>query len=107
MDSVDLDVLKKCDEWLDAGHRALLVTVVRTWGSSPRPDGAMLAVRDDGLAARSVSGRFLEKELLERTPQKRWGDPADIAGVVVFLCSDAARFITGVILPIDGGYAAT
>jgi xanthine/CO dehydrogenase XdhC/CoxF family maturation factor len=45
MDSVDLDVLKKCDEWLEASHRALLVTVVKTWGSSPRPDGAMLAVR--------------------------------------------------------------
>src|SRR6185436_13513268 len=66
MDSVDLDVLKKCDEWLEAGHRALLVTVVKTWGSSPRPDGAMLAVRDDGLAAGSVSGGCIEDDLIER-----------------------------------------
>ena len=68
MDSVDLDVLKKCDEWLEAGHRALLVTVVKTWGSSPRPDGAMLAVRDDGLAAGSVSGGCIEDDLIERMP---------------------------------------
>ena len=45
--------------------------------------------------------------ILKRTPLKRWGDPADIGGAVVFLCSEAARFVTGVILPIDGGYAAT
>jgi NAD(P)-dependent dehydrogenase (short-subunit alcohol dehydrogenase family) len=54
-----------------------------------------------------VSDTTRSAHILERTPQKRWGDPADIAGVVVFLCSDAARFITGAILPIDGGYAAT
>src|SRR6478672_2459817 len=66
MDSVDLDVLRKCDEWLDANHRVLLVTVVKTWGSTPRPDGAMLAVRDDGLAAGSVSGGCIEDDLIER-----------------------------------------
>jgi xanthine dehydrogenase accessory factor len=66
MDSVDLDVLKRCDEWIEAGHRVLLVTVVKTWGSSPRPDGAMLAVRDDGLAAGSVSGGCIEDDLIER-----------------------------------------
>ena len=37
---------------------------------------------------------------------KRWGEPADIGGTVVYLCSDAARFVTGIVLPIDGGYAA-
>ncbi len=48
MESVDLEVLRTSARWLDEGRRALLVTVVRTWGSSPRPEGAMLAVRDDG-----------------------------------------------------------
>jgi NAD(P)-dependent dehydrogenase (short-subunit alcohol dehydrogenase family) len=43
--------------------------------------------------------------ILARTPMKRWGEPADIGGSVVYLCSDAARFVTGVVLPIDGGYA--
>lgn len=45
--------------------------------------------------------------ILARTPAGRWGRPDDIGGAVVFLCSDAARFITGTILPIDGGYLAT
>jgi NAD(P)-dependent dehydrogenase (short-subunit alcohol dehydrogenase family) len=44
--------------------------------------------------------------ILARTPMQRWGEPADVGGVAVFLCSGAARFITGVILPVDGGYAA-
>jgi NAD(P)-dependent dehydrogenase (short-subunit alcohol dehydrogenase family) len=42
--------------------------------------------------------------VVERTPLKRWGHPDDIAGAVVFLSSPEAAFITGVILPIDGGY---
>lgn len=42
--------------------------------------------------------------ILDRTPMKRWGKPEDVAGAVVFLASDAARFITGAILPVDGGY---
>jgi NAD(P)-dependent dehydrogenase (short-subunit alcohol dehydrogenase family) len=44
--------------------------------------------------------------ILRRTPMQRWGEPGDIAGAAVFLCSEAARFITGAILPVDGGYAA-
>ena len=40
-----------------------------------------------------------------RTPMGRWGDPADIAGPVLFLASPAAAFITGACLPIDGGYS--
>ncbi len=44
--------------------------------------------------------------ILARTPLGRWGEPADIAGPVVFLCSPAARFVTGAILAADGGYLA-
>jgi NAD(P)-dependent dehydrogenase (short-subunit alcohol dehydrogenase family) len=43
--------------------------------------------------------------ILARTPLKRWGEPSDIGGSVVYLCSEAARFVTGTVLPIDGGYA--
>jgi NAD(P)-dependent dehydrogenase (short-subunit alcohol dehydrogenase family) len=46
------------------------------------------------------------RAVLDRTPMKRWADPADMAGPVLFLCSPAAAFITGVILPVDGGYLA-
>src|ERR1700740_3256319 len=66
MDSVDLEVLKSSARWLEEGHRALLVTVVKTWGSSPRPQGAMLAVRDDGLVMGSVSGGCIEDDLIDR-----------------------------------------
>lgn len=44
------------------------------------------------------------RAILERTPMKRWGTPGDVAGAVVFLCTDAAAFVTGVVLPVDGGY---
>lgn len=44
--------------------------------------------------------------ILGRTPMRRWGTPEDVSGPILFLCSDAARFVTGVILPVDGGYAA-
>ncbi len=47
-----------------------------------------------------------ETAILARTPLKRVGDPEDVAGAAVFLASDAARYITGVILPVDGGYLA-
>ena len=42
--------------------------------------------------------------ILDRTPLKRWGQPEDIAQVVAFLCSPAAAFMTGTIVPVDGGY---
>lgn len=42
--------------------------------------------------------------ILQRTPLKRWGQPEDIAQAVVFLCSPAAAFITGAVVPVDGGY---
>ncbi|MGF6511248.1 XdhC family protein [Paraburkholderia sp. 32] len=70
MDSVDLEVLKSSARWLADGHRALLVTVVKTWGSSPRPEGAMLAVRDDGLVVGSVSGGCIEDDLIDRVRQR-------------------------------------
>lgn len=44
--------------------------------------------------------------LLSRTPLARWGQPKEIAGPVLFLCSEAASFMTGAIVPVDGGYSA-
>ncbi len=67
MDSVDLEVLRKSAQWQEEGKRVLLVTVVRTWGSSPRPPGAMLAVREDGQVVGSVSGGCIEDDIVERS----------------------------------------
>ena len=44
--------------------------------------------------------------MLARIPAGRWGEPADVQGAVVFLCSDAAAYVHGVVLPIDGGWLA-
>ncbi|NIF70918.1 MULTISPECIES: XdhC family protein [unclassified Burkholderia] len=66
MDSVNLEVLKACVDWIERGRRVLLVTVVRTWGSSPRPEGAMLAICEDGAVVGSVSGGCIEDDLIER-----------------------------------------
>ena len=44
--------------------------------------------------------------ILARTPLGRWGDPEDLVGPALFLCSDGARFVTGAVLPVDGGYLA-
>jgi xanthine dehydrogenase accessory factor len=90
MDSVDLDVLRRSAEWVDAGRRVLLVTVVKTWGSSPRPEGAMLAVRDDGLVAGSVSGGCIEDDIVDRV--RKHGMRATKCEVVTYgVSADEAR----------------
>lgn len=55
-------------------------------------------------AAQADSAR--SEAIIARTPFGRWGKPEDIGGAVVFLCSEAAGFITGTVLPVDGGYIA-
>ncbi|MGC2164694.1 MAG: XdhC family protein [Gallionella sp.] len=66
MDSVDLSVLKTLQQWQSGAQPLWLVTVVETFGSSPRPPGAMLALRGDGLATGSVSGGCIEDDLVRR-----------------------------------------
>lgn len=66
MDSMDLEVLRRVAEWTSQGHDVTLVTVTKTWGSSPRPEGAMLAMRKDGLISGSVSGGCIEDDLIYR-----------------------------------------
>lgn len=66
MENTDITVLRQLHTWCLDGHGALLATVVRTWGSSPRPPGSMMALRDDGLAVGSVSGGCIEDDLIRR-----------------------------------------
>ena len=67
MESLDLQVLEDALTWRRAGHAVTLVTVVETWGSAPRPPGALLAVRGDGTVSGSVSGGCVEDDLIART----------------------------------------
>lgn len=69
MDSIDLEVLKTAAGWISDGHRCELITVIKTWGSSPRPIGATLAICDDGRVVGSVSGGCIEDDLIERVRQ--------------------------------------
>ncbi|HTE16284.1 MAG TPA: XdhC family protein, partial [Burkholderiales bacterium] len=66
MDSVDLQVLKSACDWLKSGHRVVMATVVKTWGSAPRPIGALTAIRDDGMVEGSVSGGCIEDDMILR-----------------------------------------
>ena len=66
MDSIDLEVLKTCAAWLAAGKQCEMVTVIKTWGSSPRPEGATLGICQDGQVVGSVSGGCIEDDLIER-----------------------------------------
>ena len=62
----DLDVLQTAHEWLQQGHEVALVTVLKTWGSSPRPQGSWLIMRRDGVHYGSVSGGCVEEDLVQR-----------------------------------------
>jgi 2-deoxy-D-gluconate 3-dehydrogenase len=54
-------------------------------------------------ARQEIAG--LHERVLARTPAGRWGDPADFAGIAVFLASAASDFLTGTAIPVDGGYS--
>lgn len=91
MDATNVSTLTSARDWQAAGHRIALVTVVATWGSSPRPVGAMMCVRDDGQVAGSVSGGCVEDDLIDRF--RREGIPARIGTATYGVTKEeAARF---------------
>ena len=91
MDSLDLQVLTQARDWHAAGHAVWLVTVIETWGSAPRPPGALLAMRADGLVAGSVSGGCVEDDLIDRV---RTGERVDRPSLITYGVTkeEAARF---------------
>ena len=64
MDSVDLQVLRSASDWVKSGRRVVMATVIKTWGSAPRPIGALTAIRDDGMVVGSVSGGCIEDDMI-------------------------------------------
>ncbi|NBX05342.1 MAG: XdhC family protein [Betaproteobacteria bacterium] len=69
MENLDVMVLRTLRDWRAAGKHALLATVVRTWGSSPRPVGSIMALCEDGAVVGSVSGGCIEDDLIHRFTQ--------------------------------------
>jgi len=79
-----------------------------------------VAWADDGIRVNAIAPGWIEtsmtvparsdatrnRAILDRTPLGRWGTPDDIVGPALFLAGDAARFITGAVLSVDGGYSA-
>jgi len=65
----DQDILSRANDWLTAGYKVQLFTVINTWGSSPRPPGSLMALREDGHVVGSVSGGCIEDDLTLRTQQ--------------------------------------
>ncbi|MBP6346489.1 MAG: XdhC family protein [Neisseriaceae bacterium] len=66
MENLDLIVLRTLSQWRQQGQATLLVTVMRTWGSSPRPVGAIMALNAEGNVVGSVSGGCIEDDLIRR-----------------------------------------
>ncbi len=73
MDSVDQQVLRTSVSWFNEGSRVVLATIVDTWGSSPRPPGAMLAIKGDGQVVGSVSGGCVEDDLIAKIRENTIG----------------------------------
>ena len=69
MDDIDWRVLKTSQAWLAQGRQPVLVTVARTWGSSPRPPGAMMVIDSGGRTVGSVSGGCIEDDLIAHLRQ--------------------------------------
>ena len=109
MDNVDLNVLRQITQWVAAGHRVVLGTITRTWGSAPRPPGSAVAVRDDGLVAGSVSGGCIEDDLIDKArdgvlasglPQVvRYGIDADAAHRFGLPCGGLIELVLEPVLP--------
>jgi xanthine dehydrogenase accessory factor len=79
VENLDVTVLRQLLLWRREGQRALLVTVIRTFGSSPRPVGSIMALCESGAVAGSVSGGCIEDDLIYRYSRGR--TPADTAPV--------------------------
>lgn len=112
MDTVDTQVLEQAVSWLRDGHRAVLGTVVRTWGSAPRPVGALVVIRGDGLICGSVSGGCIEDDLIERVRnasldlavplRQRYGVSADEAARFGLPCGGTLELVLESLTPASG-----
>ena len=109
MDNIDLNILRQISQWRASGHRVVLGTITRTWGSAPRPPGSAVAIRDDGLVAGSVSGGCIEDDLVDKARQGvlaagvpqvvRYGIDADAAHRFGLPCGGLIELVLEPVLP--------
>lgn len=109
MDNIDRQIFEQVNTWVTAGHRVALGTIVRTWGSAPRPPGSAVAIRDDGQVAGSVSGGCIEDDLVDKAragtlatqkPQVvRYGIDADAAHRFGLPCGGLIELVLEAVAP--------
>ncbi len=92
MDSVDLQVIRTAREWVAGGHRVVLATVIKTWGSAPRPIGALSAVRGDGMVVGSVSGGCIEDDMILRVKNGTLAENSPVTTRYGVSAEEAQRF---------------
>ena len=88
-----------------------VIGFTKTWARELGPKGIRVNAVAPGWIATPLTQAVQDDPeksapILARCPMKRWGKPEEVAPPVLFLCSEAASFINGAILPIDGGYLA-
>jgi NAD(P)-dependent dehydrogenase (short-subunit alcohol dehydrogenase family) len=94
-----------------SASKGAIAQLTRSLGVAWAPDGIRVNAVAPGWIATTLTQALRDDEarsapIMARSPFRRWGRPEEIAGPVLFLCSDAASFITGAIIPVDGGYSA-
>jgi xanthine dehydrogenase accessory factor len=107
MYSTDLEVFSHLLLWLEQGRRVALVTVVNTWGASPRPVSAVLGMRDDGSLIGSVSGGCVEDDLADKMRQGQFTKPTVLTYGVTTEKSQQVGLLCGgrielVVEPLNG-----
>jgi NAD(P)-dependent dehydrogenase (short-subunit alcohol dehydrogenase family) len=88
------------------GVAQLTKALAVAWAPSIRVNAIAPGWIETELTSAAVADKTRSEAIVARTPLGRWGRPDDIGGLAVFLCSEASCFITGAVLPVDGGYTA-
>jgi NAD(P)-dependent dehydrogenase (short-subunit alcohol dehydrogenase family) len=86
------------------GVAQLTKALAVAWAPDIRVNAVAPGWIDTELTKGAQADKARSDAIVARTPFGRWGKPGDVGGAVVFLCSQAASFITGTVLPVDGGY---